>query len=109
MATEKPQRSLQVDAQYFKRSCNPGGPRGGKTIRVGASNKDRTGSKADCFDNIGTATDTSVHEHFDFASNRVYDFGKDAQRRRSAVELPPTMIRDHRPPGPGIRRSSGTF
>src|ERR1700736_4936930 len=109
LATKKPQGSFQVDAQYFQRSCDTGGSRGSKTIRVGASNKDRTGSKADCFDNVGTATDASVHEHFDFASNRVYDFGKDVQRRRSAVELPSTMIRDHHRHCPVIHRSPGIF
>src|SRR5438477_5627434 len=68
---------------------------GRESVGVGAPQKNRARSQAECFHNISTATDSSIHEHLDLVFYGGDDFRKCTQGRINRIELPASVVRHH--------------
>src|SRR5580700_2195483 len=94
---EQPERALYVGAQDFERSLDSCRPRGAKAVSVGPSYQDRASAEANGLDDIGAATNASIHPHFNLISDGFDNLRQDIERGGRTVQLPPSMIRhDHR-------------
>jgi hypothetical protein len=87
--------TLNVRPQNVQRADDSCVASGGKSVGVGAPQKNRARSQAQCFHNVSAATDSSIHEHLDLAVYGGDDFRKCTQGRINRIELAAAVVRHH--------------
>jgi len=78
-APKQPKSTLHISSQNFERSGNTLLPGGGKSIGVGTPDQNCTRSKTDCFDNVGAAAHSAIHQHLGLTVDGGYDFRESSQ------------------------------
>ena len=92
-----------------KRAGNSSLPGGGQAVGIGASAQHGAGSQADRFDDVGAATNASVHQDFDLTVHCRDDFGQSSQRRANSVELASAVIGNDHGGSAFIHRAARVF
>jgi hypothetical protein len=105
--TEQPERALYVGAQNFERSVDSCLARGAKAVSVGSTYQDRASAEANGLDDIGAATNASIHQHFNLISDGFHNLRQDIERGGRAVQLPPSMIRHDNRRSPNVDCAAG--
>lgn len=95
-APEQLEGTLDVGPQDLKRTGDSCLTSGSEAVCISAPTQNGAGSQADCLDDIGAATNASVHQHLYPTVHGCYDFRQRSQASRNAVELASSVIRhDH--------------
>src|SRR5260370_27883262 len=108
-AAQELEGPLQVGAQDLEHARDTRLTRGRESIRIGAAQEHRARAEADRLEDVTAAPHAAIHQHLHLTVHGGRDFGQGAERRRSAVQLPPAVVRDDDGSRAAVDRAAGVL